>query len=248
MIGPDEQHGVKAGEQRRRSRAPIRLRCTMMMMMTKIRRLQRSTWREHLSSSRTVVIYHSRFASIVTTIGSIFRQSATSEGPTLALRTCANSQQTQYRTTFHQLLNHLLNLQAGRVRAQARPPPTKSLPFPSRRRSRFRVRGGLPGHNGSLRLRRPSYLRCHWHRRQHPLISLFQVRDRRHPRHYHRYHRVCTRASASTGVLRNVRLMSHLGHPRCLRRVRVPQSARAAVQRADSCLCHNMKTQIWMPM
>ena len=220
----------------------------MMMMMTKIRRLQRSTWRELLSSSRTAVIYHSRFASIATTIGSIFRQSATSEGPTLALRTCVNSQQTQYRTTFHQLLNPLLNLQAGRVRAQARPPPTNSLPFPSRRRSRFPVRGGLPEHNGSLRLPRPSYPWWHWHRHQRPLISLFQVRDLRHPRQYHRFHRVCTRASASTGVLRNVRLMSHLGRPRYLGRVRVPQSARGAVQRADSCLCREMKTQIWMPM
>lgn len=162
MIGPGEQHGVKADEQIKRRRAPIRLRFTKMMTMTKIRRLQRSTWREHLSSSRPVVIYHLRFASVVTTIGSIFRQSATSVGPTRALRTCANSQQTQYRTTFHQLLNHLLNLQAGRVRAQAQPPPANSFPFPSRHRSRFPVRGGLPGHNGSLRLRRPSYPRSHW--------------------------------------------------------------------------------------
>jgi hypothetical protein len=221
-----------------------------MMTMTKIRRLQRSTWREYLSPSRAFVIYHLRFASVVITIGNIFRQSATFVGPTLAHRTCANSQQTQYRTTFHQLLNHLLNLQAGRVRAQARPLPTNSLPFPSRHRSRFRVPGGLPGHNGSLCLRRPSCPRWHWHwpRHQHPLISLFQVRDRRHPRHYHRYHRVCTRASASTGVLRNVRLMSRLGRPRCLRRVRALQSARGAVQRADSCLCHEMRTQIWMPI
>src|SRR6267154_1350992 len=157
MIGPGEQHGVKADEPRKRIPAPIRLRCTTMMKMTKIRRLRRSTWREHLSLSRAFVIYHLRLLSVVTTIGNIFRQSATSVGPTLALQTCANSQQTQYRTTFHHLLNSLLNLQAGRVRAQARPPPTNSLPFPSRRRSRFRVRGGLPGHNGSLRLRRPSY-------------------------------------------------------------------------------------------
>jgi hypothetical protein len=215
---------------------------------TKIRRVQRSTWREHLSSSRAIVIYHLRFSSVATTIGSIFRQSATSEGPTLALRTCANSQQTQYRTTFHQLLDHLLNLQAGRVRAQAQPPPTNSLQFPSPRRSRFRVRGGLPGHNGSLCLRRPSSPWYHWRRRQHPLISLFQAQDRHRPRHYNRYHRVCTRASASTGVLRNVRLMSHLGRPRCLRRVRALQSARGAGQRADSCLCHEMQTRIWMPM
>jgi hypothetical protein len=241
MIGPGELHGVKANEQRKRRHAPIRLRCTKMMTMTKIRRLQRSTWREHLSLSRSVVIYHLRFASAVTTIGSIFRQFVTSVGPTLALRTCANSQQTQYRMTFHQLLNHLLNLQAGRVRAQARPPPANSLPFPSRHRSRFRVRGGPPGHNGSLRLR-PSYPGWHWHwyHHQHPLISRFQVRDRRHPRHYHRYHRVCTRASASTAVLRNVRLMSHLDRPRCPRRVRALQSARGAGQRADSCLCHEM--------
>jgi hypothetical protein len=156
MIGPGEQHGVKASEQRKRRLPPIRLRCTKMMTMTKIRRLQQFTWREHLSSSRVVVICHLRFASVVTTIGSISRQSATSVGPILAIRACVNSQQTQYRPTFHQLLNHLLNLQAGRVRAQAPPPPTNSLPFPSRHRSRFHVRGGVPGHNGSLRLRRPS--------------------------------------------------------------------------------------------
>jgi hypothetical protein len=220
----------------------------MTMTMTKIRRLQRSTWREHLSSSRPVVIYHLRFASAVTTIGSIFRQSATSAGPTLALRTCANSQQTQYRTTFHQLLNHLLNLQAGHVRAQARPPPTNSLPFRSQHRNRFRVRGEVPGHNGSLCLRRPSYPSWHWNRHQRPLISLSQVRDRRHPRHYRRYHWVCTRASASTAVLRNDRLMSHLGRPRCLRRALAPQSARGAGQRADSCRCREMQMQIWMPI
>ena len=182
--------------------------------------------------------YHLRFASVDTTIGNIFRQSATSVGPTLAFRTCANSLQTQYHTTFHQLLNHLLNLQAGRVRAQARPPPTNSLPLPSRHRSRFRVRGGRQGHSGSLRPRRPSYPWWYWHQHQHPLIFLFQVHDRPHPRHYHRYHRACTHASASTAVLRNVRLMSHLGRPRCLRRVRAPQSARGAGLRADSCLCH----------
>src|SRR6266852_4443728 len=210
MIGPGEQHGVKADEQRKRRGAPIRLRCTKMTTMTKIRRLLRSMWREYLSPSRAVVIYHLRFVSVVTTIGSIFRQSVTSVGPTLALRTCANSQQTQYLTTFHHLLNNLLTLQAGRVRAQAQPPPTNSLPFPSRHRSHFRVRGGVPGHSGSLCLRRPSYPWWHSHHHQHPLISLFQFRDRRHPRHYHRYRRVCTRASASTAVLRNVRLMSHL--------------------------------------
>lgn len=209
--------------------------------MTKMRRLQRSTWREHLSLSRAFVIYHLPFTSVVTTIGNIFRQSATSMGPTLALRTCANSQQTQYRTTFHQFIYNLLNLQAGRVRAQARSPPTNSLPFPSRHRSRFRVRVGVPGHNDSPRLRRPSsYPWWHWHRLQHPLISLFQFRDRHHPRHYRRYHRVCTRTSTSTAVLRNVRLMSHLGRPRCRRRVRPPQSARGAGQRTDPCLCEEM--------
>ena len=217
MIGPGEQHGVRADERRERRPAPIRLRCTTTMTMTKMRRVQRSTWRKHPSLS--VVIYRLCSTSVVTTIGSIFRQSATSVGPTLALRMCANSQQTQYRTTFHQFLNSLLNLQAGRVRAQAQPPPANSLPFPSRHRSHFRVPGGVPGHNGSLRLRRPSYPQWHWHRYQHPLISLFQVRDRRHPRHYHRYHRVCTRTSASTAVLRSARLTSHLGHPRCLQRV-----------------------------
>jgi OTU domain-containing protein 3 len=51
MIGPGEQHGVKADEQRKRKRAPIRLRCIKMTTMTMIRRLQRFTWREHLSST-----------------------------------------------------------------------------------------------------------------------------------------------------------------------------------------------------
>lgn len=216
--------------------------------MTKIQRPQLSTWRKHLSSSRPVVIYHLRFASAVTTIGSIFRLSAICVGPTLGFRTCANSLQTQYRTTFHQLLNHLLNLRAGPVRAQARPPPTNSLPFPSRHRSRCRVRVELPGHNGSLCLRQPSYPSWHRQRHQHPLISLFQVRGRRRLRHYRRYRQVCTRTNSSTAVLRNDPLTSHLGRPRCLRRVLALQSARGAGRRVDSCRCHETQTQIWMPI
>ncbi len=192
-------------------------------------------------------MYHSRFALLATTIGNIFHQSATSVGPTLASRTCENSQQTLYRTTFHQLLNHLLNSQTGRVRVQAQPPPTNLLLFPSRHRGHFRVRGGVLGHNGRLHLRRPP-LYPRWHRHQHPLISLFQVRDRRHPRHYHCCHRVYTPTSASTAVLRNVRLMSHLGHLRCLRQVQALQSARGAGQHADSQPCHEMQTRIWMPI
>jgi hypothetical protein len=178
-------------------------------------------------------------------IGSTFHQSATSVGRTLALRKCASSPQTQYRMTFHQLLNHPLNPPAGRVCVQALPLPPNSFLFPSRGRSHFRVRAGAPGHNGSLRLRPPLFP-C-WHFHQHPLISLSQFRDRHHPRHYHRYHRVYSHASASTAALRNVRLMSHPGLLRYLRRVRALQSARGAGQHADSQPCRRMWTQIWMP-
>jgi hypothetical protein len=142
-------------------------------------------------------------------IGSTFHQSAISVGRTLASRTFTSFPQTPYSMTFHQLLNHPLNPQAGRACGQALPLPPNSFLSPSRGRNRFPVRGGALGHSGNLRLRPPLSLR--WHRHQPPPISLSQVRDRRHRRHYHRYHQVYTRMGSSTAALRNVRLMSHPG-------------------------------------
>lgn len=214
--------------------------------MTRMRKLRRSTWREHFHSSPVFVIYHSLFASIAITIGNISHQSATSVGRILALQTCASSLQMHHGTIFHPLLNHPLNSQARRVRVQAQA-LLPSFPLsPSRRRNRFHDRGGAPGCSDSPRLRPPQSLRWWRHRRQ--LIYLSQVRDQCHLWDYRRYRRVYTRASASTTVLRNVRSMSHLGHPRCLRRVRAPRSARGAGQCAGSQPCRVTRTQIWTQM
>lgn len=157
---------------------------------------------------------YSPFVFVATMIGSTFRQSATSVGRTLASRTFASLPQTLYSMTFHQLLNHPLNPQAGRVCGQALPLPPNFFLFPSRGRNHFPVRGGALGHSGSLRLRPP--LSLWWHRHQPLPISLSQVRDRRHRRHYHRYHQVYTHTGSSTAALRNVLLMSHPGPLRYL--------------------------------